>query len=317
MNELISVIVPVYNVEEYLDKCIKSILVQTYKNMEVILVDDGSTDKSGELCDRLALKDNRIKVYHKGNGGLSDARNFGIDRSHGKYLTFIDSDDIIAEDMVEELYGLLKENNGDISICDPVHIFSSNDYKFESGTKVQVFDNEEAIIEMLYQTSFLVSAWGKLYKKELFDNINFPKGILFEDIAIMYKLFFISKKIIYSNSKKYGYMHRENSITTKDFSIKDLDILKICDELIEFGRSHPVYQEAIRIYSINANLRIYLNAPQTYSNEIKKAETYIYNNKNEVLKDKRIRNKLKIALILFSVNKQLLRKVYPKINRWK
>lgn len=319
MEELISVIIPVYNVENYLEKCIDSVLKQTYKEMEIILVDDGSTDTSGKLCDKYRNLDHRIKVYHKKNGGLSDARNYGIHYATGKYITFIDSDDIVYKDLISELYFLIKEYKADISICDPIHIFNNREYYFLPRTRIEVFNKQQSIKELLYQRSFLVSAWGKLYSKEIFDNIKFPKGMLFEDVAIMYKLFYSSKKIIYSDAKYYGYMHRENSITTKNFSKSDLDILKICDDLTFFAKKNPEYDAAVRAYTVNANLRVFLNAPQDnfYKPYITNCKKYIAKNKQKVLKDKKIRKKLKCALVLFSINKRLLRYIYPHINRWK
>lgn len=321
MDDLISVIVPVYNVESYLERCVDSIIDQTYKNLEILLIDDGSTDKSGKICDRIAKKDERITVYHKLNGGLSDARNYGIDHAHGKFITFVDSDDIISIKMIEELFRLIKVYNSDISICDPIHIFEKKleRNKFEDATDVKCLSSKNALNMMFYQKDFLVSAWGKLYKRDLFRTIRFPIGMLFEDIAIMYELFSICQNIVYSNAKYYGYIHRENSITTKQFSHKDLDILKICDSLEDFSKSHPYCEKSIRSYIVGANFRIYLNAPRTaeYSSVIIKNKKTISKNAFAVLQDSNVRRKLKIALILFLVNKNLLKKIYPKINRWK
>ena len=192
MNELISIVVPVYNVEKYLGTCVESILKQTYSNIEVILVDDGSTDCSGKMCDHYMGQDERIKVIHKKNGGLSDARNKGIIQAEGEYITFIDSDDVVSSDYVEYLYNILEENDGDIAICNPVHCYPNEKIVFEQETFKRVYKAEDAIVEMLYQKSFLVAAWGKLYKKDYFEEIEFPKGMLFEDSAVMYKMMNLS-----------------------------------------------------------------------------------------------------------------------------
>ena len=157
MNELISIVVPVYNVEKYLGTCVESILKQTYSNIEVILVDDGSTDCSGKMCDHYMGQDERIKVIHKKNGGLSDARNKGIIQAEGEYITFIDSDDVVSSDYVEYLYNILEENDGDIAICNPVHCYPNEKIVFEQETFKRVYKAEDAIVEMLYQKSFLVS----------------------------------------------------------------------------------------------------------------------------------------------------------------
>lgn len=320
-NDLVSVIVPVFNVEKYLSNCINSILNQEYSNLEIILVDDGSTDHSGKLCDSFLSVDSRIKVFHKKNGGLSDARNYGIQYATGNYITFIDSDDIVSNKLIKHLMSLSQKYEADISICNPLHIFNkkTNNYEFKKPQKIEVLDTKQSLNKMFYQKDFLVSAWGKLYKKQLFNNIKFPVGMLFEDIAIMYKLFYNSNVVVYSDAKFYGYYHRENSITTKDFSVKDLDILKICNDLLMFSNKHLEYKKSIRAYTINANLRIYLNAPRNdkYQFYINKCEKYISQNKKQVLKDKNIRKKLRMALILFTLNKTVLKKIYPKINRWK
>lgn len=177
MKELISVIIPVYNVEKYLNKSIESVIKQTYKELEIILVDDGSTDSSGKICDEFAQKDDRIKVIHKKNGGLSDARNAGISEAKGKYLGFIDSDDYIDKNFYEILYNVLKKYNSDISICK--HRETYTDYEENTSKleiKEQVFNTEQALKELLLFGEVNNYAWNKLYKKELFNEINYPVG---------------------------------------------------------------------------------------------------------------------------------------------
>lgn len=320
MNELISIVVPVYNVEKYLDTCVESILKQTYSNIEIILVDDGATDRSGQMCDYYVERDERIKVIHKKNGGLSDARNRGITQSNGKYIMFVDSDDVVSLNLVEYLYNILKENNADIAICDPVHCYPNQKIDFEQETFNSVYDPEDAIAEMLYQKSFLVAAWGKLFRKEYFDDIIFPKGMLFEDSAVMYKLFDKAKKIIYGNAKLYGYMHREGSITTKQFSERDCDILTICQQITEYmsNRSKKM-QRAARSYQTAAAFRIYMNAPRNgmFDAEIKKSEQLLKTNGRLVMQDAYIRKKMKIALLMYTFARPMMPLVYKKINRWK
>ena len=153
-QDLISIVVPIYNVEKYLEKCINSIIIQTYKNIEIILVNDGSTDSSGKICDIYLKKDKRIKVIHKKNGGLSDARNVGIENAKGKYIAFIDSDDFIDSDFIEILYNLIIEYNADVSCCKCNVIYKKNK-KQQVEEKINIFTNYEAINEMLYQ--------GKVY----------------------------------------------------------------------------------------------------------------------------------------------------------
>ena len=161
---MISIIIPVYNVELYLDKCLQSVVNQTYRNIEIILIDDGASDNSGIICDRWQKKDSRIKVIHKTNGGLSSARNVGIEHANGEYLMFIDSDDIVSDELCRILIEMMKNNDADISICNAKHIFDDV-VSFKSTGKLHFYNRNNAICELWYQKSFLPSAWGKLYKE--------------------------------------------------------------------------------------------------------------------------------------------------------
>ena len=221
MAEKITVIVPVYNVEDYLDKCLDSVIKQTYKNIEIIVVNDGSTDNSGEICQEYAQKDNRITYVEQENGGLSDARNAGLERMTGSYVTFVDSDDWIEQDYVEVLYNKLTEYQADVSVG---NYYSYNEdegmYYFHiNGDSYyeKVFDNV-SIFENLYESqemkSFsLISAWGKLYKASLFDYIRFDKGKLGEDGYMNQKLYLLVQKVVYINQGLYAYRQRSGSIT--------------------------------------------------------------------------------------------------------
>ena len=221
MTEKITVIVPVYNVENYLNKCLDSILKQTYQNLEIIVVNDGSTDNSGGICQEYAQKDSRIIYIEKENGGLSDARNAGLDRMTGSYVTFVDSDDWIEQDYVEVLYNKLTEYQADVSVG---NYYSYNEdegmYYFHiNGDSYyeKVFDNV-SIFENMYESqemkSFaLISAWGKLYKASLFDYIRFDKGKLGEDGYMNQKLYLLAQKVIYINQGLYAYRQRSGSIT--------------------------------------------------------------------------------------------------------
>lgn len=212
MKDLISIIVPVYNVEKYLQKCINSIINQTYKNIEIILVDDGSKDSSGKICDELEKKDNRIRVIHKENGGLSDARNVGLKIATGKYVGFVDSDDYISEDMFETLYKLNKDNNSDISIVSFYELYRGKVISVRDSKEKKVFDKIDAIKELLIDTNIQSYAWNKLFKRELFDNIEFPTNKNFEDIATTLLLFEKANKVVLLEEPKYYYVRRDDSI---------------------------------------------------------------------------------------------------------
>ena len=212
MNELISIIVPVYNVEQYLNKCVESIINQTYKNIEIILVNDGSTDNSGKLCDELKLRDDRIQVIHKQNGGLSDARNAGLKIAKGEYIGFVDSDDYIAKDMFETLYNLNKKYNSEISIVSFYEIYKDKIIGVRNSKNLQELNKIDAIKELLIDTNIQSYAWNKLFKKELFEGLEFPTNKNFEDIATTLLLFERANKIVLFEEPKYYYVRRDNSI---------------------------------------------------------------------------------------------------------
>ena len=177
-NDLISIIIPVYNVEKYINKCLESVINQTYRNLEIILVDDGSEDKSGKICEEISIKDNRIRVIHKENGGLSDARNIGLDNSNGEYIAFIDSDDFIERDMIEFLYYNINKYDADISICSN-YIFDEEECIDNSTKEIKVYNRLEILKEVLLDEKIRSYAWNKMYKRDLFYNIIFPKGRVF------------------------------------------------------------------------------------------------------------------------------------------
>jgi glycosyltransferase involved in cell wall biosynthesis len=220
-NPLISIIVPIYKVEKYLSKCVESIVHQTYENLEIILVDDGSPDRCGGMCDEYAAKDNRIKVIHKQNGGLSDARNAAIDIAKGEYVSFVDSDDYVTLDYIESLYNNLVKYNADISVSVLCRVMEQNVMEVDKrdGYTYQL-SVREALNTMFYQKLFDTQAFCKLYKLDLFDHIRYPKGLLFEDLSTTYKLFLKSKRIAYTKYHNYFYLLRSNSIEGAPFNMK-------------------------------------------------------------------------------------------------
>lgn len=209
---LISIIVPVYNVEGYLKKCLNSICDQTYKNLEIIIVDDGSTDCSGKICDDYTRKDKRIRVIHQVNGGLSAARNKGLDVATGEYIGFVDGDDWIDNDMYEFLYYLLSQHKADISICSHyVEKGNATKVKYASNA-VQEMSSKEAIQLLAEDKVIRNYAWDKLFKRSLFAQLRFPLNRYFEDIAVMYLVFYEASKVILKGCPKYHYLYRDNSI---------------------------------------------------------------------------------------------------------
>ncbi len=229
-DKLITIIIPVYNVETYLPRCIESIITQTYEKLEIILVDDGSTDASGAICDNYANRDKRIIVIHKPNGGLSDARNVGIDRLKGKYVTFVDSDDWVEKNYVEYLYSLITEYKADISACDFNYI-DKNKHLFNSpgnNGDISVWNRKEAISRLLTGKLPTTSASLKLYNSRFFneDLIRFPVGKLYEDIPVAYEILLKSDKVVFGNKALYNYFFRFGSISKSDFTPKCMDALE-------------------------------------------------------------------------------------------
>lgn len=320
MSCLVSVIVPVYNVEKYLDKCIESIINQSYQDLEIIIVDDGSTDSSGALADIWKNKDDRIRVIHKDNGGLSDARNVGLDCSNGDWITFVDSDDYLSKKAIELMLSVTESSNYDIVIAEAVHVFGNKEAQFYEIKKRKQFNSEDAICEMWYQKSFLPSAWGKMYKKEIWEKVRFTKGILYEDIDIMHELLYKAKGICYINAGIYAYVHHENSITTQAYSERDLYILDICKKIVDFASDKTkTMKKAARAYSIVGNMRIFL---ATYGNKNYRAindkcKSNLDKNAYKVLLDCNIRLKLYLGIIIYYMNNRLFIKLHSKVNRWK
>ncbi len=212
MEPLISVIVPVYKVETYLRQSIESIINQTYQNLEIILVDDGSPDTCGNICDEYATKDKRIKVFHKQNGGLSDARNYGVDRASGGYLSFVDSDDWIEPDMFEVLLKVAVDNKADIVNCG---FFWNHFDKMIVKPEIDIkFANPIDSVKSLIKGKISTGAWGKLYRKSCISNISFPRGHDFEEYATVYKFFLQAYNVVSIAKPLYHYRKgRKDSIT--------------------------------------------------------------------------------------------------------
>lgn len=246
---LISIIIPVYNTGQYLDKCMESICAQTYRNIEMILVDDGATDGSGAKCDEWAAKDARVRVVHKQNGGLSDARNAGLNVATGEYIGFVDSDDWIEPDMYKFLYDNAVELDADIVECSFWKTYETKEKPARGAYgKTRVFGREEAQIMLMQDRIVRNYVWSKLYRRELMEGIAFPVGKVFEDILFTYKVYDKAEHVAFCPEPKYHYVIRGGSITSKRYEIKNnLDYLEALDTKMKemIGRGYP---EAEDIY---------------------------------------------------------------------
>lgn len=220
---LISVIVPVYKVEKYLNRCIDSIVNQTYSDLEIILVEDGSPDNCQKICDDWCDKDNRIRTIHKTNEGLSSARNTGLEQAKGEYICFVDSDDWIEKEMVETLYNACKENKTLLSVCGRYIVSNGEKIKDKCFPKSSVINSVEFLKYMFVGKDCDCAVWDKLYHKSLWDNIYFPNGRIYEDIAVQYKIVLKNDSIAIINKPLYNYFRREGSITRERFSERLFD----------------------------------------------------------------------------------------------
>jgi glycosyltransferase involved in cell wall biosynthesis len=233
----ISIIIPVYNVEEYLPRCIDSLRNQSFQNLEIILVDDGSPDNSGKICDEYALKDARIKVIHKENGRAYDARNKGLDMATGDFIGFMDSDDFIHPEMYQSLYDLLIKYDTDIAQCCFIKVQSGEIIPPIPDNSPQVYSNEEALAQLYSDASIEFSViWNKIYKKELVQNVRFKKAFIHDDEFFTYKLLYAASKVVAVESQFYYYYQSPNSMIRSTFSDRKMEYAEAMEERLTFFR---------------------------------------------------------------------------------
>ena len=237
---MISVIVPVYNVEKYLERCLDSILNQTYSDLEIILVDDGSTDTSPEICDAYAKRDERIRTFHQKNGGLSAARNTGLDNARGDYIGFVDSDDQIVPTMYESLLVAMENEKADIAIGNFAYLDEQGRKAGESfPLKKAVYSGIQAMEQLLCDAVHFVSSCNKLYRKDIYKNIRYPLGKLNEDQFVIHRMLYESSRVVTISEPVYLYTIRSGSIMHRTFSVKHLDDIEaICSQYLFLQDKH-------------------------------------------------------------------------------
>lgn len=258
-KETISVIVPIYNTEPYLNRCIDSIIAQTYRNLDIILVDDGSVDRSGEICEAYEKKDKRVRVIHQQNGGAASARNSGLEIAKGKYIGFVDSDDFITADMYESLIRCL-DDDVDIVTCGKFLVYPSKNWKIKAkkycAHKINKYGTEQAIEELLKGQLFSNSVYEKLYRKELFDGLRFPQGRISEDHPVTYTLFKRCRNVVNIGEAKYYQYRREDSISRKEFFFRRIDIVLFHrDVLKDIQKEYPQFNDIAEANYINSVVR--------------------------------------------------------------
>lgn len=320
MNELISIIVPVYKVENYLQRCVESLINQTYQNIEIILVDDGSPDRCGEMCEAFALQDARIRVYHKENGGLSDARNYGVSVANGAYIGFVDSDDYIHHSMYEKLYQAITKEKADVAECGVTRVYGNrNRVHCEIENLYEVMNEKQYFEEVLTSKKVYGSVWCKLIRKEIAKQVQFEKGKYYEDLFYNLELVQVAKKYVFTNQPHYYYFIRENSITTEKYSPKQLTIIEAMNNYYMFcEKNYPELIEKAFIRQSLAYLSIFnqliLDDYKNYS-EFKEVYQFLKQNKKRIIKNSDASKQLKLSIIILNINLSLYRFLYKQYKK--
>lgn len=238
--ERISVVIPVYKVEQYLERCVQSVLDQTHTNLEIILVDDGSPDQCGAMCDEFAKKDRRIRVIHQENRGLSGARNAGTDVATGDYIAYLDSDDYVDKTMYEQLLRVLKQYDADIAECGYRWVKPDRTLDRENTGTVDTYTNIEALEKLYFGDQMFgglsIVVWNKLYRRELMDGLRFEQGLINEDVGFTPRIIYRAKRIAKLNLNLHNFYHSPNSISRSSYSIKNTDVIKIKKGLMQYYR---------------------------------------------------------------------------------
>lgn len=324
-SDLISVVVPVYNVEDYIENTLKSISAQTYGNLEILVIDDGSTDGSYARCEKIARFDPRITIIRKHNGGLSSARNVGIEAAKGKYISFVDGDDLIDSKYIEFLYKAIKKNNSDVSICALKRIKEANQYsvKQDNYPNISLLSNKCCIKRMLLSRDISISACGKLYLIDLWDKFRFPEGHYYEDIATIPVVIASSKTscISYLDYPGYGYIVRRGSITGS-LSISEKRLADANDELNKLKECLSLYDESLlefyKHYRASIWLSLYryiINSKNVNDDVLYRVTGYLKNESRKYMHDRRLPQLIRIRYFLFSVSPKLYLAIFELYAR--
>lgn len=307
MEELISIVVPIYNVEQYLRKCIDSILDQSYKNLEIILVDDGSPDSSGKICDEYAKEDIRVRVIHQDNTGLSGARNAGLEIANGKYISFIDSDDWIDSKFIETLYHDMKENNAQIAAPGFCLAYEDGSYVNDSKVdKLTIYNTQEALETFLFNGYLTPCVASKLWDIRLWTDVRCPQGKLHEDQYTTYKLIDKAKKIVFDPGTKYYYFKHHGSIGHSHFNKKTYDLLEAINEEYNFiTEKYPNTKgtmKAARAFWELVFVNMMINSNAVDKDVIRSIRKRTRSSLKEIYNCAYINRIRKIELILFAIN---------------
>ena len=291
MSDLISVIVPIFGVESYLRRCVDSLLRQTYRNIEILLIDDGSLDSCGMICDEYALKDDRIKAFHKLNGGLSDARNYGIDRANGEYICFVDPDDYVADDYCLSMHDAAIYENADIVICSYTKFYGESlPVVSEKQGSYEVIDTHEALKRLYLPDGIMYPvAWNKLYKRSIISDLRYPVGVINEDEFTTYKFILNSKRIVVLDKILYYYYQNSTGITSSQSNLSNFDLFDALIERRQYFIELGLDEDLIKLTN-----KAYLNRIIFRNRELKKADRDKYKELHSIFRRFYRRNKDKV-----------------------
>lgn len=312
---LITVIVPAYKVESYLPICVESIINQTYKNIEIILVDDGSPDRCGAICDEYALKDNRIRVLHKDNGGLSSARNAGMKVMEGEFVTFIDSDDYVSPFYVEHLFNALRIDDADLAVSWFAEVNEGEKIDTNGRENLSCYEQlnqKQSLQHLLYQDGIETSAWGKLYKSDLIEGLRYPEGKLYEDIPVTSQYILKSKSVALIRNVDYYYLQRKASIQYQSFNTKKMDGIYHLEAMTaSVMEKYPDLKNAAYCRELSFACNLLFQVP---TDDKSGCREYLWNivlrTRKAVLKDRSARKKAKLAAGLSFLGYKTMAAVY-------
>ena len=307
----VTVIVPVYNVEDHLPQCLDSIVRQSFTQLEIIVVDDGSTDGSGRICDEYAARDTRMRVIHKANGGLSDARNAALDVMNGQLVTMVDGDDWLQLDAIQHLYGLMESADVDVAVGGwRITSNPESAQDMDSPTppaRCEIMDTDTCMSNIFYQRRITHSACGRLFKRELFDNLRFDKGLLYGDLAIAYDLYRQVTAVAVTQAKLYNYLQRSSSITGH-FTMQRTHVLDILERLEQrIAIEAPQHTAAVQSRLLSAYFNILILCPNTeqYQTVVERCWCGIKRLRQICLRDSNVRLKNKAGIVASLLGKRM------------
>lgn len=320
---LITVVIPAYNVEKYIDRCLDSFVRQSYKNLEIIVINDGSTDRTEESIQSFVERDSRVFKISQKNQGLSAARNAGIEAAKGQYITFVDSDDFVSENYIEHLFEIMIKEQAEVSVCGHQKFYKeqdiqSRDSSQESESLLEAMTGVEALRNLLYRKKIVTSAWGKLYKAELLSGIRYPVGWIYEDLATTYKILGRAKKVVISNEENYYYFQRADSIFHTKFQQKNIVQLEISEEMLKYVKHYyPQCEKAAYSRHFISCVQLYrmISKEEQFQKIFIKVKEEIKKYRSSVLFDKNAKTSTRIMAMIACVNISALRlmgKVYTK-----